>query len=176
MSRIGERKLNIPEGVTVTVSGNTVTTTGAKGTLSLEVSPLVEVVVEESVVRTQQRKVSKEANMMQGTTNSLISGMLTGVSAGFEKGLEAVGVGYRFNVQGNKIVVNAGYSNPVEVIVPEGLTVELVSNTEITIKGIDKQQVSEFAANIRKYERGKKKVQGKVTKISKRRSYPEVWS
>ena len=150
MSRIGERKLNIPEGVTVTVSGNTVTTTGAKGTLSLEVSPLVEVVVEESVVRTQQRKVSKEANMMQGTTNSLISGMLTGVSAGFEKGLEAVGVGYRFNVQGNKIVVNAGYSNPVEVIVPEGLTVELVSNTEITIKGIDKQKVSEFAANVRK--------------------------
>ena len=150
MSRIGERKLNIPEGVTVTVSGNTVTTTGTKGTLTLEVSPLVEVLVEDGVVRTQQRKVSKQANMMQGTTNSLISGMLTGVSTGFEKGLEAVGVGYRFNVQGNKIVVNAGYSNPVEVIVPEGLTAELVSNTEITIKGIDKQKVSEFAANVRK--------------------------
>lgn len=150
MSRIGERKLNIPEGVTVTVDGNLVTVKGVKGELSLNVSSLVEVKVEENVVRTTQKTVSKQANMMQGTTNSLINGMLTGVSKGFEKGLEAVGVGYRFNVQGNKIVVNAGYSNPVEVIVPEGLSVELVNNTEITIKGIDKQKVSEFAANVRK--------------------------
>ena len=150
MSRIGERKLNIPEGVSVTVDGNNVLVKGAKGELSLEVSPLVAVVVEENIVKTTQKTVSKEANMMQGTTNSLINGMLVGVSSGFEKGLEAVGVGYRFNVQGNKIVVNAGYSNPVEVIVPDGLSVELVSNTEITIKGIDKQKVSEFAANVRK--------------------------
>ena len=150
MSRIGERKLNIPEGVTVTVEGNVVTVKGAKGTLTLNVSPLVSVIVEDGVVKTKQSTVSKQANMMQGTTNSLISGMLTGVSVGFEKGLEAVGVGYRFNVQGNKVVVNAGYSNPVEVIVPEGLSVELVNNTEITVKGIDKQKVSEFAANIRK--------------------------
>lgn len=150
MSRIGERRLNIPEGVTVTVEGNSVTVKGAKGTLALEVSPLVEVLVEENIVRTAQKTVSKTANMMQGTTNSLINGMITGVSAGFEKGLEAVGVGYRFNVQGNKLVVNAGYSNPVEVIVPEGLSVELINNTEITIKGIDKQRVSEFAANVRK--------------------------
>jgi len=150
MSRIGERKLNIPEGVTVTVEGNVVTVKGAKGELTLNVNPLVAVIVEENIVRTAQKTVSKQANMMQGTTNSLISGMLTGVSKGFEKGLEAVGVGYRFNVQGNKIVVNAGYSNPVEVIVPEGLSVELVNNTEITIKGIDKQKVSEFAANVRK--------------------------
>ena len=150
MSRIGERKLNIPEGVTITVEGNTVTVKGAKGELKLNVNSLVEVIVEENVVRTTQRKASKTANMMQGTTNSLINGMLIGVSAGFEKGLEAVGVGYRFNVQGNKLVVNAGYSHPVEVIVPEGLTVELVNNTEITVKGIDKQKVTEFAANIRK--------------------------
>ena len=150
MSRIGERKLNIPEGVTVEVLENVVTVKGAKGTLTLNVSPLVEVLVEDNTVRTTQKKVSKTANMMQGTTNSLINGMITGVSAGFEKGLEAVGVGYRFNVQGNKIVVNAGYSHPVEVIIPEGLTAELVNNTEITIKGIDKQKVSEFAANIRK--------------------------
>ena len=150
MSRIGERKLNIPEGVTVTVEGNKVSVKGTKGELSLSVSPLIEVIVEENVVRTTQKKASKEANVMQGTTNSLISGMLTGVSTGFEKGLEAVGVGYRFNVQGNKIVVSAGYSNPVNVLVPEGLTVELISNTEIVIKGIDKQKVSEFAANVRK--------------------------
>jgi len=150
MSRIGERKLNIPEGVTVTVENNLVTVKGSKGELTLNVSPLVEVIVEENVVRTTQRKASKVANMMQGTTNSLINGMLTGVSAGFEKGLEAVGVGYRFNVQGNKVVVNAGYSHPVEMFVPEGLTVELINNTEIVVKGIDKQKVSEFAANVRK--------------------------
>ena len=150
MSRIGERKLNIPENVTVTVEENLVTVKGAKGELKLNVSPLVEVIVEDNTVKTTQRIVSKEANVMQGTTNSLISGMLTGVSVGYEKGLEAVGVGYRFNVQGKKIVVSAGYSHPVEVIVPEELSVELVSNTEITIKGIDKQKVSEFAANIRK--------------------------
>ena len=150
MSRIGERKLTIPNGVEVTVEGNLVTVKGAKGTLTINVSPLVEVVVQDNEVRTIQRNASKEANVMQGTTNSLISGMLTGVSVGFEKSLEAVGVGYRFNVQGNKVVVSAGYSHPVEVIVPEGLTVELVSNTEIIIKGYDKQRVSEFAANIRK--------------------------
>jgi len=150
MSRIGERRLNIPEGVTVTVENNLVTVKGSKGELTLNVSPLVEVIVEENVVRTTQRKASKVANMMQGTTNSLINGMLTGVSAGFEKGLEAVGVGYRFNVQGNKVVVNAGYSHPVEMFVPEGLTVELINNTEIVVKGIDKQKVSEFAANVRK--------------------------
>ena len=150
MSRIGERRLNIPEGVTVTVEENLVTVRGAKGELKLNVNPLIEVKVEENIIRTIQRKPSKEANMMQGTTNSLINGMLTGVSIGFEKSLEAVGVGYRFNVQGNKITVNAGYSHPVEVIVPEGLSAELVNNTEITIKGIDKQKVSEFAANVRK--------------------------
>ena len=150
MSRIGERKLVIPEGVTVNVNENLVTVTGVKGELNLTVSSLVEVVVEDGLVKTKQRKVSKEANVMQGTTNSLISGMITGVSVGFEKGLEAVGVGYRFNVQGKKLTVSAGYSNPVEVIVPEDLTVDLVNNTEISVKGIDKQKVSEFAANIRK--------------------------
>ena len=149
MSRIGERKLIIPEGVEVTIEGNIVNVKSSKGALSLKVSSLIEVKVEEGTVRTIQKTPSKEANMMQGTTNSLINGMLTGVSVGFEKGLEAVGVGYRFNVQGKKIVVNAGYSNPVEIEIPEGLTVELVSNTEIVIKGIDKQKVSEFAANVR---------------------------
>ncbi len=150
MSRIGERKLVIPEGVTVTVLDNLVTVKGAKGELTINVSPEIEVQVEEGSVKTIQRKPSKEANMLQGTSNSLINNMLVGVSKGFEKSLEAVGVGYRFNVQGNKIVINAGYSHPVEILVPTGLSAELVSATELTIKGIDKQKVSEFAANIRK--------------------------
>ena len=150
MSRIGERKLTIPAGVEVTVEGSVITVKSNKGTLTLNVNPLIEVKVEENTVKTIQKKPSKQANILQGTTNSLINGMLIGVSEGFEKSLEAVGVGYRFNVQGNKIVVSAGYSHPVEIKVPEGLKAELVSNTEITIKGVDKQKVAEFAANVRK--------------------------
>ncbi len=150
MSRIGERKLVIPEGVTVTVENNVVTVKSSKGELTLNYSNLVDVKVLENTVVTKQINASKEANMIQGTTNSLIKSMLDGVSKGFEKGLEAIGVGYRFNVQGRKVVINAGYSHPVEIEIPEGLNAELVSNTELTIKGIDKQKVAEFAANIRK--------------------------
>ena len=150
MSRIGERKLVIPDGVTVNVDGTLVTVKGPKGELNLEVSKLVSVVVEDGVVLTKQIKPSKEANVMQGTTNSLISNMITGVSKGYDKGLEAVGVGYRFQVSGNKITINAGYSHPVVMEAPAGLSVTSESNTEITIHGIDKQKVSEFAANVRK--------------------------
>lgn len=150
MSRIGERKLVIPDGVTVSVNGNVVDVKGPKGELNLEFSKLVSVVVEDGVVLTKQIKPSKDANMMQGTTNSLISNMITGVSKGYDKGLEAVGVGYRFQVSGNKITINAGYSHPVVMEAPAELSVTSESNTEITIHGIDKQKVSEFAANVRK--------------------------
>lgn len=150
MSRIGEIKLVIPDGVTVNVDGTLVTVKGPKGELNLEVSKLVSVVVEDGVVLTKQIKPSKEANVMQGTTNSLISNMITGVSKGYDKGLEAVGVGYRFQVSGNKITINAGYSHPVVMEAPKELSVTSESNTEITIHGIDKQKVSEFAANVRK--------------------------
>ena len=150
MSRIGERKISIPDGVTVSVNGNVVDVKGPKGELTLEFSKLVSVLVEDGVVLTKQIKPSQEANMMQGTTNSLIRNMITGVSKGYDKGLEAVGVGYRFQVSGNKITISAGYSHPVIMEAPEGLTVTSESNTEITIHGIDKQKVSEFAANVRK--------------------------
>ena len=150
MSRIGERKLVIPDGVTVSVNGNVVDVKGPKGELNYEFSKLINVLVEDGVVLTKQIKPSQEANMMQGTTNSLISNMITGVSKGYDKGLEAVGVGYRFQVSGNKITISAGYSHPVIMEAPEGLSVTSESNTEITIHGIDKQKVSEFAANVRK--------------------------
>lgn len=150
MSRIGERKLNIPEGVTVSVSDNTVTVKGPKGELSYKFSNLISVEVQDNEVLTKQVKHTKTANVMQGTTNSLINNMLIGVSAGFSKSLEAVGVGYRFNVSGNKITINAGYSHPVIIEAPKDLSVTSESNTEITIHGIDKQKVSEFAANVRK--------------------------
>ena len=150
MSRIGERKVSIPDGVTVSVNGNVVDVKGPKGELNYEFSKLINVLVEDGVVLTKQIKPSQEANMMQGTTNSLISNMITGVSKGYDKGLEAVGVGYRFQVSGNKITISAGYSHPVIMEAPVGLTVTSESNTEITIHGIDKQKVSEFAANVRK--------------------------
>lgn len=150
MSRIGERKISIPDGVTVSVNGNVVDVKGPKGELNYEFSKLINVLVEDGVVLTKQIKLSQEANMMQGTTNSLISNMITGVSKGYDKGLEAVGVGYRFQVSGNKITISAGYSHPVVMEAPVGLTVTSESNTEITIHGIDKQKVSEFAANVRK--------------------------
>ena len=150
MSRIGERKISIPDGVTVSVNGNVVDVKGPKGELNYEFSKLINVLVEDGIVLTKQIKPSQEANMMQGTTNSLISNMITGVSKGYDKGLEAVGVGYRFQVSGNKITISAGYSHPVIMEAPKGLSVTSESNTEITIHGIDKQKVSEFAANVRK--------------------------
>ncbi len=150
MSRIGDRRLSLPDGVTVSVDKNLVKVSGPKGELTYEISNLVSVEVVDNTVLTKQVKESKKANMMQGTTNSLINNMIIGVSKGYDKGLEAVGVGYRFNVSGNKITINAGYSHPVVMEAPDGLTVTSESNTEITIHGIDKQKVSEFAANIRK--------------------------
>jgi large subunit ribosomal protein L6 len=150
MSRIGNRKLIIPSGVTVTVDNNNITVKGPKGELNLELSNLVDVNINENELTTVAKDDSKQANMMVGTTNSHINNMIIGVSKGYEKGIEAVGVGYRFNVAGSKITISAGYSHPVIMECPNGITVEQVSNTEITLKGIDKQKVSEFAANVRK--------------------------
>lgn len=150
MSRIGNRKLVLPTGVTASLEGNTITVKGAKGSLSLELHKLVSVEINDTEVVTKAKNNSKEANINVGTMNSLIANMIEGVSTGFSKGLEAVGVGYRFQVNGNKINVSAGFSHPVVVEVPSDLKVEQVSNTEITISGIDKQKVSEFAANVRK--------------------------
>ncbi len=150
MSRIGERKLTIPQGVTVTINGNVINVKGPKGELEYTFSNLINVEVVDNAVITKQIKENAKSNMMQGTTNSLINNMIIGVSTGFSKSLEAVGVGYRFGVSGNKITVNAGYSHPIVVEAPKDLSVTSESNTEITIHGIDKQKVSEFAANIRK--------------------------
>jgi len=150
MSRIGNRVLTIPQGVTVTVLDNVVTVKGAKGELSLEVNKNITVEVKETSVVVSRANETKEVKSLHGTYNALIKNMLIGVSEGYTKSLEAVGVGYRFNVAGSKITVSAGYSNPVEVMVPADLKVEQVNNTEIAISGIDKQKVAEFAANIRK--------------------------
>ena len=149
MSRIGKRELVIPAGVTVTVENNTVTVKGPKGELKLEKADIISVKEVEGKIITERPNDNKVTKQLHGTTNALVKNMIVGVTEGYTKGLEAVGVGYRFQVQGNKINVSAGFSHPVVVEVPADLKVEQVNNTEITISGIDKQKVTEFAANIR---------------------------
>ena len=151
MSRIGYRKIEVPEGVTVTCTDNVVTVTGPKGSLSQKMLDGINMEQHENTITLNRS--NEESKARHGTMNALLQNMIVGVTAGYEKGLEIVGVGYRFNVSGNKLVVNAGYSHPVEVIIPAGITVEAQSNTEITIKGIDKVLVGEFAAEVRKIRR-----------------------
>ena len=148
MSRIGNRIITIPEGVTVENNNNVVTVKGPKGTLEQQMLKDITMKVEGNAITLE--RANENAKAMHGTMNALINNMIKGVTKGYEKGLEIVGVGYRFNVQGSKLTINAGYSHPVVIEVPKGLTVESVSNTEITVKGIDKVLVGEFAANIRK--------------------------
>ena len=150
MSRIGNRVLKVPAGVNVTVEGNTITVKGPKGELSYTFSKDITVEVKDETIKVTRANETKEVKSLHGTTNALISNMLIGVSEGFQKGLEAVGVGYRFNVNGKKVAISAGFSHPMEINVPDGLEVKQESNTEITVSGIDKQRVTEFAANIRK--------------------------
>jgi len=148
MSRVGNRVITIPENVTVTTDKNIVTVKGPKGELSTEINPNISVVIEGNELKVTRNSDAYKA--FHGTANANINNMIVGVTEGFEKKLEAVGVGYRFTVKGNELVVNAGYSHPVNVTIPEGLTVENPSNTELTVKGIDKILVGEFAANVRK--------------------------
>lgn len=148
MSRIGNRIITVPEGVTVENADNIVTVKGPKGTLTQSMLKDITMKQEDNKI-TLERK-NENAKAMHGTMNALINNMIIGVTKGYEKSLEIIGVGYRFNVQGKKLVINAGYSHPVEMMIPEGLTVEANGNTEITIKGIDKVLVGEFAANVRK--------------------------
>ena len=150
MSRIGNRIITIPAGVTVEVNDNVVTVKGPKGELSQKLVNGLNVKIEEGSLKVEKTEDKKELEAMFGTTNALIKNMIKGVSEGYEKGLEIIGVGYRFQVRGTTLVVSAGYSHNVELAIPSGLTVETVSNNEITIKGISKELVGEFAAKVRK--------------------------
>ena len=148
MSRIGNRKIVVPTGVTVTEENGIVKVTGPKGELTTTLVNGITLTVEENTLVLS--RASDEMKAMHGTMNANINNMITGVSKGYEKQLEILGVGYRFALKGNKLVISAGYSHPVEMDIPTGLTVEVPSNTELTVKGIDKVLVGEFAANIRK--------------------------
>ena len=150
MSRIGNRVITIPTGVTVDVNDNVVTVRGSKGEQTIELVNGLNVKIEDGSLKVEKTEDKKELEAMYGTTNALIANMIKGVSEGYEKGLEIIGVGYRFQVRGTTLVINAGYSHSVELAIPQGLTVEAVSNNEITIKGISKELVGEFAAKVRK--------------------------
>lgn len=150
MSRIGNRKLVIPEGVTITEENNVITVKGPKGELTTKLANNISIKVEENTLEVLRSNDNANTKSMHGTINALINNMMTGVTKGYEKGLEIIGVGYRFTLKGNVLVISAGYSHPVEMEIPEGITVEVPSNTEVTVKGIDKVLVGEFAANIRK--------------------------
>ena len=150
MSRIGKRKIEIPTGVTIEQSNGNVTVKGPKGELSLELVKGISIKLEDNALEVLRDNDTKVLRAMHGTTNANLTNMIIGVTKGFEKSLEIIGVGYRFAMKGNVLVINAGYSHQVELNVPKGLTVEVTSNTELTVKGIDKAQVGEFAANIRK--------------------------
>jgi len=149
MSRIGKKPVTVPSGVTVTVENNFVTVNGPKGQLEAQFNADLTFDVQENIVEIVRPSEAKFHKAIHGTTRALLNNMVVGVSEGFKKELKMVGVGYRSAMQGNTLVLQAGYSHPVEMILPEGITVEVVKNTTIIVAGIDKQLVGEFSANIR---------------------------
>jgi large subunit ribosomal protein L6 len=149
MSRVGKKPIELPQGVSLTNNNNTVTVKGPKGELTRTFNSDITITVEENVVTVSRPSESKEHRTIHGTTRALLSNMIEGVSKGFEKNLELIGVGYRAQKQGSKLVLSVGYSHPVEFEPENGLEVEVPSNTKITVKGIDKERVGALAANIR---------------------------
>ena len=151
MSRVGKSPIAIPAGVEVKIAGQDVTVKGANGQLSLVVNDAVEVVLEENVLRTTPREGFDGAGAQTGTARAVLNNMVTGVSKGFERKLQLIGVGYRAAAKGETLNLTLGFSHPVEYAVPAGITVETPSQTEILVKGADKQLVCQVAANIRGY-------------------------
>ncbi len=151
MSRVANNPVTIPSGVTVDLKGAVIAIKGSKGELKQDIHASVDVNVEDSQITFAGRKGFDGAKAMSGTMRSLVNNMVVGVSAGFEKKLQLVGVGYRAKAQGKKLDLTLGFSHPVVYDLPEGITVETPSNTEIVVKGVDKQLVGQVAANIRAY-------------------------
>ncbi|MEN6463217.1 MAG: 50S ribosomal protein L6 [Syntrophomonas sp.] len=149
MSRIGKKPISLPAGVEIDIQGNLVTTKGPKGLLTYEVSDGLTLVQEGNELLVQRPDDSKQYRALHGLNRALIANMVEGVTKGFERKLELVGVGYRAQMQGKKLVINIGFSHPVEVEAPEGIEFEVPAATKITIKGIDKQLVGNTAAHIR---------------------------
>lgn len=149
MSRIGRKPVQIPAGVEVTVNDNTCVVKGPKGTLQQDFHENITVTVEENEVIVDRANDERESRAQHGLTRALIQNMVTGVSEGFTKSLELAGVGYRVQLKGTSLDFSLGYSHPVVVEAPEGITFEVPDNTHINVKGINKQQVGQIAAEIR---------------------------
>jgi large subunit ribosomal protein L6 len=151
MSRIANQPVVLPKGVEIKQSAGDLVVKGPKGELSMAVNAEISINLEEGQLTFAAKSGSRFARAMSGTTRALVKNMVTGVSDGFERKLELVGVGYRAKAQGKKLNLTLGFSHPVNHDVPEGITVETPSQTEILIKGIDKQKVGQVAADIRRY-------------------------
>lgn len=149
MSRIGRKPITIPNGVNVTLDDTVITVKGPKGTLSRTVHKDMKISVQDNVITIERPSDHKLHRSLHGTTRSIIANMISGVTEGFSKSLDLVGVGYRANKSGNKLVLNVGYSHPVEITPEEGIEFEVPSNTKIIVKGINKELVGETAAKIR---------------------------
>ncbi|MDR6226942.1 50S ribosomal protein L6 [Desmospora profundinema] len=149
MSRIGKKPVAIPNGVEVKLDGSTIQVKGPKGTLTRELHPEISVKVEENEVIVERPSDHRKHRALHGTIRSLVSNMVEGVTNGYTKSLELVGVGYRAQKKGSKVVLNVGYSHPVEVEPREGIELDVPSQTQIIVKGIDKEKVGAQAANIR---------------------------
>lgn len=151
MSRIAKNPVEVPGGTEVTISGGLISAKGPKGELSLNKHELVSVDLEDGYLKISANDDSKKSRSMSGTTRALLANLVAGVSAGFEKKLTIIGVGYRAQVQGKNLNLTLGFSHPVVHAIPDGITIEAPSQTELVIKGADKQKVGQVAAEIRAY-------------------------
>lgn len=154
MSRVGKMPITIPSGVTVNVSDdNMITVKGPKGEMKKAMNKSIDISVEDGTISVKRSSDDKEYRALHGLTRALINNMVLGVTSGFQKTLDLVGVGYRAQLQGKKIVLNLGYSHPVEIQPVDGIDFELPSNTKIIVRGIDKEKVGAVAADIRKWRK-----------------------
>lgn len=149
MSRIGRKPIELPSGVNVDLANHEITVKGPKGTLSRTLHNEIQVRVEGNVIHVERPSDNKMHRSLHGTTRTVIQNMVSGVTEGFSKTLELVGVGYRANKSGEKVVLNVGYSHPVEIVPEQGIEFEVPSNNKIIVKGIDKERVGAMAAKIR---------------------------
>ena len=149
MSRVGMSNIKIPEGVTVTQDADKISAKGKVGELSVKTNEIINIKIDNNIIVLSANKKTKQAKALWGTTRANVSNIIKGVSEGFEKILELSGVGYRAQVQGSKIILNLGYSHPVEMLVPSGIKVTSEKPTELKLFGADRQLLGQFAANVR---------------------------
>ncbi len=151
MSRIAKEHIEVPQGVEVSIDGQNVTIKSKKGQMTLDVHPSVKVIFENNVLSVAQAQDTAESNMQSGTARALLNNMVVGLDKGFEKKLKLVGVGYRAAVKGNVLNLVLGYSHPIDFELPEGITAETPTQTDIVLKGFDKALVGQCAAKIRAF-------------------------